>query len=296
MNAESPYSTALSTQEGPPRAIIRGEPLNVLPHDLYIPPDALEVILEAFAGPLDLLLYLIRRQNIDILDIPVAEVTRQYMNYIEIMQGLKLDLAGEYLLMAATLAEIKSRLLLPQSGAKEDGEEQDPRAELVRRLQEYERYKQAAEDLDALPRIGRDRFGVNLPLPARQVIRVAPQVSLEALLNGFSAVMHRMKLMSGHRIEREPVSIRQRMSDLLARLRGGTSKVFTALLEREEGREGVVISFLAVLELVRSGFGVITQPRLYGPLYIQAQGLTREDVDNPAMNSSGANSREEPDD
>lgn len=296
MNVEPPHSTAHFTQEELPFAVIKGEPLTILPRDLYIPPDALEVILEAFEGPLDLLLYLIRRQNIDILDIPVAEVTRQYMSYIDLMQGMRLDLAGEYLLMAATLAEIKSRLLLPRIEVEEDDEEQDPRAELVRRLQEYERYKQAAEDLDALPRVGRDRFGVTLPLPARQVIRVVPQVSLEALLNGFSVVMRRMELVAGHRIEREPVSIRQRMSDLLARLCGGAGKAFTALLDREEGREGVVISFLAVLELVRSGFGVITQPRLYGPLYIQAQGLAGEDMDYPEMDLPEANSRGEPDD
>jgi segregation and condensation protein A len=259
-----------------PFAVIQGEPLTSLPRDLYIPPDALEVILEAFEGPLDLLLYLIRRQNLDVLDIPIAEITRQYMNYIELMHGLRLDLAGEYLLMAAMLAEIKSRMLLPRPEPSEEGEEEDPRAELVRRLQEYERYKQAAEDLDALPREGRDRFPAKLKMPGRRVIRLAPEVSFEALLTSFAAVMRNAARSVHHRIGAEPISIRQRMSDLLARLRGGAYVTFTTLIDREEGRDGVVVSFLALLELARTGFAAFTQAGVFGPLYVQARGLSEE--------------------
>ncbi len=257
-----------------PFAVVQGEPLTTLPRDLYIPPDALEVILEAFEGPLDLLLYLIRRQNLDILNIPIAEITRQYMKYIELMHGLRLDLAGEYLLMAAMLAEIKSRMLLPRPETDEEGEEEDPRAELVRRLQEYERYKQAAEDLDALPREGRDRFAVGLRMSGRRVIRLAPEVSFEALLKSFSEVMRNAALGVRHRIAAEPISIRQRMSDLLARLRGGAYLTFQSLIDRGEGRDGVVVSFLALLELARTGFASLTQAGVFGPLYVQVRGLS----------------------
>ncbi|MGH7058320.1 MAG: segregation and condensation protein A, partial [Acetobacteraceae bacterium] len=229
--------------------------------------------LEAFEGPLDLLLYLIRRQNLDVLDIPIAEITRQYMHYIELMHGLRLDLAGEYLLMAAMLAEIKSRMLLPRPEESEESEE-DPRAELVRRLQEYERYKQAAEDLDALPREGRDRFPVRLRLSGRRVIRLVPEVSFESLLESFATVMRDAVRNARHRIGAEPISVRQRMSDLLARLRGGAYATFVSLLSREEGRDGVIVSFLALLELARTGFAAFTQAGAYGPLYVQVRGLS----------------------
>ncbi|MGH8160613.1 MAG: segregation and condensation protein A [Gammaproteobacteria bacterium] len=262
-----------------PFAVVQGEPLTTLPRDLYIPPDALEVILEAFEGPLDLLLYLIRRQNLDVLDIPIAEITRQYMRYIELMHGLRLDLAGEYLLMAAMLAEIKSRMLLPRPETGEEGEEEDPRAELVRRLQEYERYKQAAEDLDAMPREGRDRFAVGPKIAGRKVIRLVPEVGFEALLKSFSEVMRSAALSVRHRIAAEPISIRQRMSDLLARLRGGAYVTFQSLISREEGRDGVVVSFLALLELARTGFAALTQAGAFAPLYVQARGLSEADED-----------------
>ncbi|MGH8273003.1 MAG: segregation and condensation protein A [Gammaproteobacteria bacterium] len=263
-----------------PFAVVQGEPLTTLPRDLYIPPDALEVILEEFEGPLDLLLYLIRRQNLDVLDIPIAEITRQYLRYIELMHGMRLDLVGEYLLMAAMLAEIKSRMLLPRPEEAGEGEEEDPRAELVRRLQEYERYKQAAEDLDALPREGRDRFAARLRLSGRRVIRLAPEVSFEALLTSFAAVMREAARNVRHRIGGEPISVRQRMSDLLARLRGGAYTTFTSLLDREEGRVGIVVSFLALLELARTGFAAFTQAGAYGPLYVQARGLSEDGEDN----------------
>lgn len=257
-----------------PFAIVQGEPLTSLPRDLYIPPDALEVILEAFEGPLDLLLYLIRRQNLDILNIPIAEITRQYMSYIELMHELRLDLVGEYLLMAAVLAEIKSRMLVPRPEEDAEGLEEDPRAELVRRLQEYERYKQAAEDLDALPREGRDRFVVSLRQAGRRVVRVVPEVSYESLLAGFEAVMQRATLHRGHRIGVEPISIRQRMSDLVSGLRRGVHSLFTSALKRAEGREGVVVTFLALLELVRTGLAGVTQAGAFGPIYMQPRGLS----------------------
>jgi segregation and condensation protein A len=286
MNAEPPYSVAHSSQEEFPFAIIEGEPLTIFPRDLYIPPDALEVILEAFEGPLDLLLYLIRHQNLDILNIPIAEITRQYMSYIELMRELRLDLVGEYLVMAAMLAEIKSRMLLPRPEENEGGEEADPRAELVRRLQEYERYKQVAEDIDALSREGRDRFAAHAPLAERRVIRVAPVVSFESLVTSFSSVMRRVALYTQHRISLEPISIRQRMSDLLSHLREGTSVTFSRLFNRGEGRDGVVVSFMALLELVRAGFVAVTQAGLFSPIHIDAQGLSGGSEEMPLSDNT----------
>jgi len=265
-----------------PFARVQGEPFTALPRDLYIPPDALEVILEAFEGPLDLLLYLIRRQNLDILDIPIAEITRQYMSYIDLMHELRLDLAGEYLVMAAMLAEIKSRMLLPRPEETEEGDEEDPRAELVRRLQEYERYKQAAEDLDSLPRVGRDRFPAMLRLAGRRVIRITPEVQFESLVRSFGDVMRRAALYTQHRISLEPISIRQRMSDMLSRLRQGVYVTFGSLLGREEGRDGVVVSFLALLELVRTGFANVTQAGVFAPIYINSRGLSDDEAEAEA--------------
>ncbi|MGA7965738.1 MAG: ScpA family protein [Gammaproteobacteria bacterium] len=280
-NETTEHAPVAGTQSDLPFARVQGEPFTRLPQDLYIPPDALEVILEAFEGPLDLLLYLIRRQNLDILNIPIAEITRQYMSYIELMHELRLDLVGEYLVMAAMLAEIKSRMLLPRPEEGGEGEEEDPRAELVRRLQEYERYKQAAEDIDALPREGRDRFAARARLAERRVIRVAPEVSFESLVTSFSSVMRRVALYTQHRISLEPISIRQRMSDLLSHLREGTYVAFTKLLNKDEGREGVVVSFLALLELVRTGFAAITQAGLFSPIHINSQGLSGGSEEEP---------------
>ncbi|HET7556904.1 MAG TPA: segregation/condensation protein A, partial [Rhodanobacteraceae bacterium] len=194
-------------QQEMPLAVVRGQPVLQMPQDLYIPPDALEVILEAFEGPLDLLLYLIRRQNLEILDIPVAEITRQYMEYIEVMRELRLELAAEYLVMAAILAEIKSRLLLPRPPS-EEGAEEDPRAELVRRLQEYERFKKAAEDIDTMPRMERNTDPANAFVPDRQMVKLPPPVDMREMLLALRDVLKRAELFGHHAVEREPLSVR----------------------------------------------------------------------------------------
>jgi segregation and condensation protein A len=252
-----------------PFAVVNGEPISQLPHDLYIPPQALEVFLEAFEGPLDLLLYLIRRQNLDILDIPLAEITRQYMQYIELMQELQLELAGEYLVMAATLAEIKSRMLLPRPKSDhEDGE--DPRAELVRRLQEYERFKRAAESLDTLPRLERDVWTTSADLRERRTVRGLPQVTLQEMLVAFKEVVARAEMFAHHHIQRERLSVGERMSDILALLGNGGFVEFARLFRPEEGRMGVTVTFVAILELMREGLIDIVQAEAYAPLHVRA--------------------------
>jgi segregation and condensation protein A len=256
-------------QQEMPLAIVNGQPLLQMPQDLYIPPDALEVILEAFEGPLDLLLYLIRRQNLDILDIPVAEITRQYVDYIELMQDLKLELAAEYLVMAAILAEIKSRLLLPRP-PDEEGIEEDPRAELVRRLQEYERFKKAAADIDALPRLERDISLASAFVPDRAVIRLPPPVDLKELLLALKDVLRRADLTGHHEIQREALSVRHRMSDVLSALGDGQFHDFTSLFNVEEGRRGVVVTFLAMLELAKETLIEIVQNEVPGPIYLRS--------------------------
>ena len=218
-----------------PFAMVNGEPVTQMPRDLYIPPQALEVFLEAFEGPLDLLLYLIRRQNLDILDIPLAEITKQYMTYIELMQDLQLELAGEYMVMAATLAEIKSRMLLPRPPAQSDTEE-DPRAELVRRLQEYERFKRAAEGIDTLPRLERDVWTASAELKDRKVVRLLPQVTLQEMLVAFKEVVVRAEMFAHHHIQRERLSVRARMADILSSLEQSSFVEFARLFRREEGR------------------------------------------------------------
>jgi segregation and condensation protein A len=252
-----------------PFAVVNGEPISQLPRDLYIPPQALEVFLEAFEGPLDLLLYLIRRQNLDILDIPLAEITRQYMQYIELMQDLQLELAGEYLVMAATLAEIKSRMLLPRPKLDEEGDE-DPRAELVRRLQEYERFKRAAESIDALPRLERDVWSVSAELKERQVVRALPQITLQEMLVAFKEVVARAEMFAHHHIQRERLSVGERMSDVLAALRAGAFVPFMQLFRPQEGRMGVTVTFVAILELMREGLIDIVQAQPYAPLHVRA--------------------------
>ncbi|MDX1594319.1 MAG: ScpA family protein [Gammaproteobacteria bacterium] len=254
-----------------PFAIVQGEPVTQLPRDLYIPPDALEVFLDAFEGPLDLLLYLIRRQNLDVLDIPIAEITRQYMQYVELMKELRLELAAEYLVMAAMLAEIKSRMLLPRPASREDDEE-DPRAELVRRLQEYERFKQAAESIDELPRLERDVFPAEIEVAARKVARVEPEVELRELLGALAVVLRRAEMFTHHQVEREPLSVRERMSTLLTRLSRDRFTEFGALFAPEEGRAGVVVSMLAILELLKATLIEIAQAEPYGPLHVRATG------------------------
>ncbi|MGH8135682.1 MAG: segregation and condensation protein A [Steroidobacteraceae bacterium] len=251
-----------------PFAVVDGEPVTVMPRDLYIPPQALEVFLEAFEGPLDLLLYLIRRQNLDVLDIPIADITRQYMEYIQLMQELDLELAGEYLLMAAMLAEIKSRMLLPRS--QFDGEEEhDPRAELVRRLQEYERFKRAAEDIDSLDRLDRDVYQASAELTNRHVIRLLPAVTLQEMLVAFKDVVQRATMFAHLHVQRETLSVRQRMSDVLAMLEGSALVEFVDLFRPEEGRLGVCVTFAALLELLREGLIDVVQAEPYAPLHVR---------------------------
>ncbi len=274
---------AVPQQQEMPLAIVRGQPMLQMPQDLYIPPDALEVILESFEGPLDLLLYLIRRQNLDILDIPVAEITRQYMTYIELMHGvMRLELAAEYLLMAAILAEIKSRLLLPRPPA-EEGLEEDPRAELVRRLQEYERFKRAAEDIEALPRQERDSVVVHAEVGERNVIKLPPPLELTELLLALKDVMHRAELFGHHAIKREALSVRQRMGELLSRLDDSSFHRFESLFDISEGRPGIVVTFLAMLELAKEMLVEIIQEEPLAPIYVKAKTSHSEELaDTPA--------------
>lgn len=266
MNDPCGSSEATPRQHTMPFALVQGREV-MPPQDLYIPPDALEVFLEAFEGPLDLLLYLIRRNNLDILDIPIADITRQYMQYIELMQDLRLELAAEYLVMAAMLAEIKSRLLLPRPVTIE--EEADPRAELVRRLQEYERFKAVASAIDELPRMEREIWPVELPLPEARVVRLPPPVDLREVLLAFQEVMARAELYSRHQVFLEPLSVRERMTGILQRLRSDEFVPFASLVETGEGRRGVVVSFLAVLELLRETLIEMVQGEAYGPIYVK---------------------------
>jgi len=259
-------------------ALVYGEALTEMPVDLYIPPDALEVILEAFEGPLDLLLYLIRKQNIDILDIPVAEITRQYMGYVELMKSVRLELAAEYLVMAAMLAEIKSRMLLPRSAEIEE-EEGDPRAELIRRLQEYERFKAAAEGIDELPRVGRDVVVPRLEAPQAKVRKLLPQVSLEELLVSMAEVMRRNDLFESHQITRETLSTRERMSEVLERLKGGGFVPFVELFSAEEGKLGVVVTFMAILELVKESLIELVQNEPFAAIHVRVRAEPVEEFD-----------------
>ncbi|MGH8284031.1 MAG: segregation and condensation protein A [Gammaproteobacteria bacterium] len=260
-----------------PFAIVQGEPVTSLPRDLYIPPDALEVFLEAFEGPLDLLLYLIRRQNLNILDVPIAEITRQYMRYIELMKEMRLELAAEYLVMAAMLAEIKSRMLLPRPPLAED-EEEDPRAELVRRLQEYERYRTAAEDMDALSRLGRDVFTAVAEMGGHKVVRLVPEVAMQELLLAFKDVLQRAAMYSHHHVQLEQLSVRQRMSEVLAALQDREFREFSRLFTPEEGRRGVVVTFMALLELLKQTLIELVQAETFGPIHVKAAGATRVDL------------------
>jgi len=275
---EPPPAELAPEQVEMPFAMVNGEPLTQLPRDLYIPPQALEVFLEAFEGPLDMLLYLIRRQNLDILDIPIAEITRQYMRYIEMMQVLQLELAGEYLLMAATLAEVKSRMLLPRVGTEDASDEADPRAELVRRLQEYERFKRAAEGIDRMPRLERDTWVASAELADRKVVRIPPQVTLQEMLSAFQDVLSRSDMFAHHHVQREPLSVRQRMADVLIALQTNAFVDFVRLFTPEEGRRGVTVTFVAILELLREGLIELVQSEAYAPLHVR--------LGNPARNLS----------
>jgi len=265
----APAPETAPAQAEMPFAVVEGQPITEMPRDLYIPPQALEVFLEAFEGPLDMLLYLIRRQNLDILDIPIAEITRQYMRYIELMQVLQLELAGEYLLMAATLAEVKSRMLLPRMHGDEATDEADPRAELVRRLQEYERFKRAAESIDRISRLERDTWIASAELSQRKVVRVLPQVTLQEMLSAFQDVLARSDMFAHHHVQREPLSVRQRMTEVMAALSSQEFVEFVRLFRAEEGRRGVTVTFVAILELMREGLIEIVQSEPYAPLHVR---------------------------
>lgn len=264
--AEAPVQAA----EQAPLARVSGKPVVDLPRDLYIPPDALAVFLEAFEGPLDLLLYLIRRQNMDILDIDVSEITKQYMDYIGAVETMRFELAAEYLVMAATLAEIKSRMLLPRQET-EDEEEIDPRAELIRRLQQYERFKQAAEDIDQMPRLERDNFTGSAALPKMPSSQPHPDVDLREILLALQGVLKRADLFTSHHVERERLSTRERMSAILSVLRDDQFVTFESLFTLEEGRLGVVVSFLATLELVKEQLIEVVQAEVLGPIHVRAR-------------------------
>lgn len=258
----------LLNKELPTRAMVNGLAMTAMPKDLYIPPDAMEVFLEAFEGPLDLLLYLIKKQNLDILDIPIADVTRQYMEYVEIMKEVSLELAAEYLVMAAVLAEIKSRMLLPRPAADENSEE-DPRSELIRRLQEYERFKAAAEQLDQLPRQGRDTFAVDLDMDMSTFEKPQPTITLQDLVYALSDVMRRIQFNTSHSIESEPLSVRERMTIILTSLQEKEFIVFSSLFSHAEGRPGVVVTFLAMLELLKDHLIEFVQTAAFGQIHLK---------------------------
>jgi segregation and condensation protein A len=261
-----------------PFAVVEGEAVTELPRDLYIPPHALKVFLEAFEGPLDLLLYLIRRQNIDILDIPIAEVTKQYTNYIELMRDMQFELAGEYLVMAATLAEIKSRLLLP-SPLTEDDDEEDPRSDLVRKLQEYERFKEAAKSINELERLERDIYQASAEVIEKRVITKLPDIALKELLLAFKEAVERSDMFAKHHVQREPLSVRERMSQVLVGLEGSGFKDFSSLFDPKEGRTGVTVTFLAILELLKETLIDVIQNEPYGRIHVRiAESETTEET------------------
>jgi len=259
-----------------PFAVVEGEAYTQLPQDLYIPPQALEVFLEAFAGPLDLLLYLIRRQNMDILDIPIAQITEQYVEYIDLMTELQLDLVGEYLLMAAMLAEIKSRMLLPRSKDIDEDDEDDPRAELVRRLLEYERYKSATDNLDDMPRLERDIFPATIDPGKREVVVQLPDATLEELLVAFRDVLSRAKFNAHHHVQSEQLSVRERMTDVMDRLSATDFIEFVKLFDPKEGRMGATVTLLALLELLKAGIIEVVQPELFSPIHVRATGSAQQ--------------------
>ncbi|WP_239017241.1 segregation and condensation protein A [Seongchinamella sediminis] len=279
--AQSPQSDAVAQasqnqsrahpQQGEmPFAVVMGQAMTELPKDLYIPPQALEVFLEAFEGPLDLLLYLIKRQNLDILEIDVSRITEQYMHYVELMDAMQFELAAEYLLMAAMLAEIKSRMLLPRSTEIEEDEE-DPRAQLIRRLQEYERFKKAAEDIEDMPRMERDTWMGSAKPPDINRSRPDPDVDMRELLVALAEVLRRADMYESHHVQREALSTRERMSDVLEALAGQQFVPFVSLFRAEEGRLGVVVTFLAVMELIKESLVEIVQTESFGPIHIKAR-------------------------
>lgn len=274
-SAEVPIASPDADPEAPlqaelPFAYVAGLAITEVPKDLYIPPDALEIFLEAFEGPLDLLLYLIKRQNIDILDINVADITDQYMAYVDLMQASQFELAAEYLVMAAMLAEIKSRILLPRQ-EEEESEESDPRMELIRRLQEYERFKRAAEDLDSLPRMDRDVHRAGAAIPVIERVTQDPEVNLQDILISLSRVLRRSDMYEHHHIQMETLSTREKMSEILARITDRKFIPLVSLLVRAEGRLGVVVTFLAIMELMKDSLIEIVQSEPFGPIHLKAR-------------------------
>ncbi len=268
----TPRLVRLRRESADTLALVEGEAVRELPTDLYIPPDALEVFLETFEGPLDLLLYLIRRENLDILDVKVAEITQQYMSYVDLMGAMQLELAGEYLLMAAMLAEIKSRMLLPRPvHAGED--ENDPRAELIRRLQEYEQIKTAAEEVSALPRLERDIFTAHAEKPELVRQHSEPEVDMKEVLVALAGVLRRADMFERHAVQLEVLSVSDRMQEILSRVNDATDFVpFAHLFVSEEGRMGVVVTFLALMELIRESLVDFVQNEPFAPIYVRAAG------------------------
>lgn len=253
-----------------PLVLVDGKPFHELPEDLYIPPDALEVFLETFEGPLDLLLYLIKHQNMNILDIPVLKITQQYIEYIELMQNMRMELAAEYLVMAAMLAEIKSKMLLPRQVTEVD-EEDDPRAELIRRLQEYERFKRAAGDIDAMPRLYRDNYLATAELVVDKLDKPLPDIELDAILMAFQHVLKRAEKFSHHQIQREALSVRERMSLILAKLTDDAEEfvAFHQFFTAAEGKRGAVVTFLALLELCKASLIEIVQGEVLSEIWVK---------------------------
>lgn len=275
LTAEEQVASSNSDSDAPvqpelPFAYVAGLAITELPKDLYIPPDALEIFLETFEGPLDLLLYLIKKQNIDILDINVAEITDQYMAYVDLMQASQFELAAEYLVMAAMLAEIKSRILLPRQD-DEESEESDPRMELIRRLQEYERFKRAAEDLDGLPRMDRDVHRAGAAIPVIDRVTQDPVVSLQDILLSLSRVLRRSDMYEHHHVQMETLSTREKMSEILVRITNRKFVPLVSLLVRAEGRLGVVVTFLAIMELIKDSLIEIVQTEPFGPIHLKSR-------------------------
>jgi len=254
-----PMSITTEESENRPLAMVDGEPYQSLPEDLYIPPDSLKVFLETFEGPLDLLLYLIKKQNVDIFDIPIAQITQQYVAYIDMISDFRFELASEYLVMAALLAEIKSRMLLPKEDTTEEGEEEDPRAYLIRKLMEYDLIKKAAEEIDRLPRNERDTFIIEPDCSEIDVKKRLPEIDFKELMLAFQHVLQHAEQVTHHHITRETLSIRERMSIILEKLKEFDYLVFSELFNKDEGRQGVVVSFIAILELCKEGYLDISQ-------------------------------------
>lgn len=286
---ENQDTTDIAESKPLPIALVKGEVYSQLPKDLYIPPDALEVFLEQFEGPLDLLLYLIKKQNLDILDIPIVNITKQYMEYIDLMKDMRLELAAEYLVMAAMLAEIKSRMLLP-SPPVEDEDDIDPRAELIRRLQEYERYRKAADEFENMERMGRDVLAVSVVCDQVQdKEKPLPKLELDQLLKAFSDVLKRAEMFTQHHIEMEALSVRERMSQVLSLVKDGEFAEFTTLFDVTEGRMGVVVTFLAILELIKESLLEIVQSEAFAQIHIKAApGMVSasDDSENVAENDA----------